>query len=642
MAPRKPKVVDRPGNFQREKIKTKNKIESKTGGKALWWKLQEEHHVEVFALLDYLEQNQPMRTLLNRYFRAVYRNRPQVTTNSLRTAKSMGMPSDRLCMNIAKSIINTKKNRIAKNNNRTRFMTNGADYAKRELAFLMEKYCAGLDYEQGTHAQMKRMFTDSEVCGTGAVKVYEDGDRVVTEYVDIDDIVVDEDGCEGGRTYEWHQDIWISREQALEDYADILTEEAIAKDAPGDERRTSSTGLVSDRIRLVESWKEPFSKGGADGLHTISIKGKSWSEPWHGPAPFAFLRSELTEGFYGEGTCERVNPKSVELQKLLRTGHTAIAMSSLPSWLVQADDEITDGEFNNDIGNIKRYTGSQPPIKEVSNSVPREIWQQIDWLYSMSFREEGVSEQSAAARKEPGIVAAVAMREQSDLETDRLAILSQEFEQARVDINELQLEAAKRISERGKGYKVRFPMDGDGYLEIDFAEIDFDRDKVIMQPYPASSLPQTPSARAQWIEERMESGLIPPEVGRKLMQMPDIEAEMSMLTAAERDIDKTLDHMLKSKPVEGLPVYLPPEPFQNLALAVARATSKYLQLRLIPGVPKDRLELIQQFATQAHQMLTKKQATEAALNAPAAPAPADMSQPAPAAGAAPAPQGMPS
>lgn len=647
MAPRKPKVVERPGNIQREKIKTKNKIESKTGGKALWWKLQEKHHEEVFALMDYLEQHQPLRRLLNRYYRALFRNRMLLTDASLRTAKAMGLPADRLTLNIPKSIINTKKNRIAKNNNRTRFMTSGADYHLREQGFLMEKYCAGLDFEQDTHGAMKRMFTDSEVCGTGLVKVYDDEDDVVTEWTDIDEIVVDDDDVKGGKTFMLHQDTWISREMALEEYADILGEENIIN-AVGDNRREASTGVVSDRIRLIESWKLPFRKGGDDGLHVISIVNSSHAEKWDLDCfPFAELRSEATEGWYGEGTCERVNPKTTELNKLLRNSHLAINLCSIPSYLVHEDDEITDAEFNNEIGHIKRFTGQTPPTKEVSNSVPPEVWRQIDWLYSMAFREEGVSEQSAAARKEPGITAAVAMREQSDLETDRCALLSQDFEKARVDINKLQLLAAKRLVERGKSYKVRVPMDGDGYLELDFKELDFDRNKVIMQPYPSSSLPQTPTARAQWIEERVDKGTITIEVGRKLMQMPDIEAEMTSITAPERDVEKTLDHIMRAKPdKDGKLVYLPPEPFQNLELAWKVATSKYLQLRLIPGVPRARLELIQRFATQAKRMWDKAQLEEkaklAAMQGPPPGAPPMMSQPAmPMMGAAGAPAGPP-
>lgn len=645
MAPRKkPIVKEREGNLKREKILA-GKQDPK-GGKALWWKLEEDWHVEVFALLDYLDQHQPMRALLNRYFRAVFRNRPSMTEASMRTAKSMGLPSDRLMLNVTKALINTKKNRVAKNNGRTRFLTNGADYDTRERAELMEKFCAGLDYDQDTHASMKRGFTDEEVCGTGCVKVYDDDDEVCTEYVDIDRIVVDEDACVGGKTYELHDRVWMSREMVLEEYADVLGEAEIM-DAPSDERKSASSGTVADRILVVESWKLPFSTGG-EGRHTISIKTASHGEDWDSDTfPFAFFRGEETEGFYGEGSAERANPLSIELQKLLRSAHLGIALGSTHAYHVHEDSEVLDAEINNDVGRIIHWSGTVPVTKEVSNSVPSEVWKQIDWLYQMVYRLEGVSEQSASARKEPGIDAAVAMREQADMEADRMSLLGQDFETFRVNINELQIEAARRIYKRKGEYKIKFPLDGDGYLEIDFGEVDMKRDEMIMQPYPASSLPQTPSARAQWIEERMASQLITPEIGRKLMQMPDIEREMSMLTAAERDIDKTLDHMMKSKKDrDGLPVYLTPEGVQNLALAHQRAISKYLTLRLVPGVPTDRLELLLRFAEQAYQLDLKRKRDEAAALAPPAPPggampQAPMAQPALPAGPAVAPAGMP-
>jgi hypothetical protein len=615
MASRKPKIIDK--NPPREKIQGKKENAPK-GGKALWWKLEKDWHVEVFAVLDYLDQHQPMRSLLNRYFRAVYRNRPQLTAQSAHVAKSMGLPSDRLLLNVTKALINTKKNRIAKNNGRTRFLTNGADYDTRERAQLMEKYCAGLDYQLDTHARMKRGFTDEETCGTGCVKVYEDGENVFTEYVDIDRIVVDEEACvEGGETFELHDRIWISREAALEEYGDILGEEAIMK-APGDDRRSSKDAVVSDRICLVESWKLPFDLSRGPGLHAISIKGASHAEDWKSDKPpFAFFRGEETEGFYGEGAAERANPLHIELQKLLRNAHLGIALGSTFAYHVHDESEVVETELNNEVGRIIRWSGSVPVTKEVSNSVPPEVWKQIDWLYQMVYRLEGVSEQSASGRKERGIDSAVAIREQADLEADRMSLLSQDFEKWRVNINELQIEAARRIYQRKGEYKVKFPMDGDGYLEIDFGEIDMKRDAVIMQPYPASSLPQTPTARAQWIEERMRNNLITPEVGRKLIQMPDIDREMSILTAAERDVDKTLDHMMKAKG-NAEDVYQTPEIFQNLKLAVQRATAKYLSLRLIPGVPEDRLELLRRFAEQAFQLELKRAAMEQAGQAPPA------------------------
>ncbi len=635
MAPRKPKVIDK--NPPQEKIQGK-KEQMPKGGKALWWKLEKDWHVEVFALLDYLDQHQPMRALLNRYFRAVYRNRPHLTAQSAHVAKSMGLPSDRLLLNVTKALINTKKNRIAKNNGRTRFMTNGADYETRERAGLMEKYCAGLDYQLDTHAHMKRGFTDEEVCGTGCVKVYEDGERVCTEYTDIDRIVVDEEACVGGQTFEMHDRVWISREAALEEFGSELGEEAIMK-APGDERRTSQHATVADRICVVESWKLPFDMSRGPGLHTIAIKTASWAEDWKSDKfPFAFFRGEETEWFYGEGSAERANPLHIELQKLLRSAHLAIALGSTFAYHVHDESEVVEAELNNEVGRIVRWSGNVPVTKEVSNSVPPEIWKQIDWLYQMVYRLEGVSEQSASGRKERGIDSAVAIREQADLEADRMSLLSQDFEKWRVNINELQIEAARRIYERNGEYTVKFPMDGDGYLEVDFSEVDMKRDQFIMQPYPASSLPQTPTARAQWIEERMRNNLITPEVGRKLIQMPDIDREISILTAAERDVDRTLDHMMKAKG-NAEDVYQTPEIFQNLTLARERATAKYLTLRLIPGVPEDRLELLRRFAQQAFDLEMKRKAMEQAGQAPPATgAPAE--PPAPPAGPAVAPPGM--
>ena len=239
-----------------------------------------------------------------------------------------------------------------------------------------------------------------------------------------------------------------------------------------------------------------------------------------------------------------------------------------------------------------------------NNAIAQEEFNYVLQLRQQAFQEVGISELSAAAKKPSGLDAAVALREYSDIESERFAPSHQDWEQFFLDYVELAIDLITQ-QYGWKGYKVLVPGRRD-LLEVDWADVDLKRDDYVMQMFPMSSLPQTPSARKQYVKELRQEfpNQISEAVALRLLELPDVEAEMNMVNAMIDDVDATISAILD----DDKPRLMPLEPYQNLDVLILRATSQYLYARH-RGCPEERLSLLR-------NLIDNATAQKAALMAP--------------------------
>jgi hypothetical protein len=159
-----------------------------------------------------------------------------------------------------------------------------------------------------------------------------------------------------------------------------------------------------------------------------------------------------------------------------------------------------------------------------------------------------------------------------------------------------------------KGYKVKLPGRRSA-IEVDWKDIDLDEDSYVMQMLSASSLPNTPGARKQFVKELQADGMITQTVAKRLLGFPDVEAEMDLGNAALDDVDATISAILD----EDVPKLYPPEPFQNLMLLVERGQANYLFARHFEDIEEERLEMLRSLIEMAANMLAPD---PAAMGAP--------------------------
>jgi len=98
---------------------------------------------------------------------------------------------------------------------------------------------------------------------------------------------------------------------------------------------------------------------------------------------------------------------------------------------------------------------------------------------------------------------------------------------------------------------------------------------------------------------------------RRLLEVPDVEAENDMDTADEEIIDKNLSYMLEKQ------IYLAPLAFDNFELILKRGT-QFINKCRVTGIEESLLEIISQYINEASRKLDDIKASQQ----PPAPQPA--------------------
>ena len=225
---------------------------------------------------------------------------------------------------------------------------------------------------------------------------------------------------------------------------------------------------------------------------------------------------------------------------------------------------------------------------------------------------KGISTLAAASQLPAGLQQASgkALQVFEDFEDVRLLPYHRERERFKIGLCWLIIHAAKRIVDRGVKYKARY-RGKHGIEAIDWKDVLQDSKDAILKVFPISQLSKQPSALFAQLTELRSAGDITPEQFKRLFGLPDLEAENELDTSDTDVIDQTLDLIV----VEGR--YLSPEPNDNLALALARA-SKFYNLCRIHEVPEGRLKLVLDYITDVKAMMKPPKVDPSLTQAPPA------------------------
>ena len=170
---------------------------------------------------------------------------------------------------------------------------------------------------------------------------------------------------------------------------------------------------------------------------------------------------------------------------------------------------------------------------------------------------------------------------------------------------------AKEIAERTGKYQTVYP-NKNGAKEIDLPKAELLENPFVIQCYDTSSLPKQPAGRLEKVVEMMQSGLIDPNEGRRLLDFPDLEQVDKLATAAEERIYKTLDDIIDSSKYE------PPDPYTDIALGI-KIVTQYYNLYAQCNLEEPKLELLRQWHGQLLALQQASMPPPMPGTAPAAP-----------------------
>lgn len=521
---------------------------------------------------------------------------------------------DRLTYNIVQSCIDTLTSRMIQNKPKPMFLTSAGNSKVQRKAKKLDQFCYGLFYENGVYKTAPKIFRDGCVFGEGIYHPYAEAGRIRFERVLPYEILVDylESHYGPESTRSLHRIKNIDRTELMEMYPEHA--EAIAMMSGTSHFISSSQRSVADTVTVVESWRLPV--GGKPGVHTMVTENtillrEDYTDDFF---PFAIFRyNPRLYGFYAQSMAEQLLPIQIEINRTLISIQRSLYMGGTHKIFVKNGSKVIKSHFDNMVGTVLEYAGDTPPQYVVPQLVQPEIYSHLQTMIGMGYQQPGVSQLSAASQKPMGIDSGKALRTIDDIEVQRFQTVGQAYEGFFVDLSKIVVAVAKKTySEDRSGSKLSVKVPGSRFIEkIDWKDVDMDEDEFVLQIYPVSKLPQDPEGRLQTIQEMMQAGLLSQSVGKRLLDFPDLDAEMNLENANLDYLHQILDGIVDDGD------YRAPEPDDDLVMA-KQLVLEYIAQGKLNRISPERLEDLRNFNKQI-DALNEAAQPPAMMGAPGAP-----------------------
>ncbi len=591
--------------------------EPKTPGTGKWWvqKTTDARGSALSEVVSNLKSQATQRNQRNLVHARLYGNVDIASFGARDYSRSAswvgrGVPNN-IRFNVVATCIETLDSKIGKQRPRPTFLTSGGSWKGRQRARMANLWTQGLFYETKIHEKVKDVRLSAYTFGTGALKVWVERERgekgeVCCEPVFIDDLFVDDaDGINKKPRQMFHRYI-ADRDVVMERFKN----DPAVLSATIDSADKANNG-ISDVVELWEAWHLPSSKGSNDGRHVIISRDGHvlLDEKWELECfPFVIRRYRpRLRGFWGQGIAEILTGIQVELNRVIQSISAQLQRRGKGRIFAQAGT-IDENAIDNSLGAIVKTKGPPGQVLMVDNqnAVAGEEFMQVDRLYQKAFQEVGISELSAASKKPSGLDAAVALREFNDIESERFSRDAQADEQFFLEFTRLSM---KLVDKFAPDMEVRMPNRAFAKV-IKWSDIRIDPDDFVIQMFPVSSLPTHPGARLQRVNELIDGGFIDASTGRRLLDFPDIELEMTLANAMLDNIDWMLSMILDEKKPQ-MPQL---EVYHDIALVVQRATAAFLEAQVF-DVEEERLQMLRDFIDSATASMANTMKAQAAMSA---------------------------
>lgn len=556
-----------------------------------WWKDPEgDAHQAIFAYVQGLEQRQAYVARRAEAHASLYANR------EFTGGRDTGMPRQfAVTENVIASCVDTATAMIARSRVRATFQTDGADWSLAQRAKRLEHFTEAQFDALHIYDVAQAAFRDACIYGTGGIKVIgDDGDIVVERVVmgPVCEIIVDEEACNNCEPLELFQRKFVDKEVLAELYPEHA--EDIRSCPPGYEPY-SLRQEKPNQVAVVMAWRLPARKGGAgryvECIRNCTLVDREYKKDHF---PFVWYRwSQPLTGFYGQGLAEALVGIQLRLNKLNKFITRCQDLIANPRVFGNFGAKGPSARIDNEIGSLINTRDGKPPTFYTPQAVGNEIYQEREYLFKRAFELTGISQLSATSKKPSGVEAAVAMRELTDIESQRFAPQAQRYERMFCDLARLLIETGKEVY---KGSEAKQVYKAKRYVEtIPWSDVDPKEDVYLIDVEAASTMSRTPAGRLSAVVEMSQAGLIDTEEGRKLLDHPDLRRTNDLYNAAHDDIEAVIESLLAGK-------YEAPEPMQDLGAGIKHVQMAYLKARR-DGAPEDVLDLMRRWMSAAGALM---------------------------------------
>ena len=530
----------------------------------------------------------------------------------------------RLSLNIIKSVVNTYTAMVTKDQPKVSFVTAGGDDELQRKAKKLEKFVDGTAYDQNLKAKSYQLVRDSALFPYGIVKFYKDYSakrpRVgIQRTLPWEWLFDDQESADGNPPNGYH--VKFCDRRAFADmvrrgaFGEKANPQLAAKIEAGTTKGFDDLGESFDQVNLVEwcavieSWHLP-PDAKTPGHHSVVVVGVD--EPvvdeeytWHRFPCEALYRERPLQGVQGESLAEELAPLQVEISRLLVMIQRA-QMYVVGHWLVEENSRINTNAIDDVTASIIRYAGT-PPRFESPQTVAGDVYSHLDRLWNRGFEVIGVPQMTATGEKPAGLTSGKAIQTYADVTATRFKPNYAEYQDWYMRVSQQILHLAAEIEEDYPDFEVRAP--GRMMEAVKWADVKLREEQYVLQMYPTNKLADDPAARLSQVQDMINAGMMDPDDGRRLLDMPDIESFNSYKQASYDNTMEAARMIIE----EGR--YFGPVSQMNLKVSIARMQEVYLKARF-DKVSQERLDMIDAWIQEAKAQLKEIMAEEAAMNPP--------------------------
>lgn len=387
------------------------------------------------------------------------------------------------------------------------------------------------------------------------------------------------------------------------DFEDELEE---AKPFDDIDSNLSSISRVIRRVRAYRIGKKGKPGKFAEIIGNTLVNESDFKAPiW----PFVILHWEKhREGPYGIGLIEEgeylaanatdLRERLMRRQRIASGKRVLFKEGAINREALQANDEEVHISVNGNVADAFHetvtppFSASEPVFAE---NVTRAFWDGI-----------GISQVSAAARREAGMETGVALRTLNNTKRGRQLDKAQSFELAFVQICR---QHAYRVQELGGEFpelELKWPG-ARGITSVKISEALLGDDMEFAATLgPASAFTSSAAGRKSLIAELFSQQVITPAAYQEMLRWPDIDSSNDIAAVENDYIDYLIDRLLDAEPEswdEGS--YISPEPFlQDAQGALIRTTAAYFKAQL-DNVPEFNSGLLYRMVKDLGAILNK-------------------------------------
>jgi hypothetical protein len=577
-----------------------------SGQTTSWWAGDKDNcHVDVHATIAFLKRQ--WSSFYNEIIQHIrrYEDKGYSIFSSNPYGKIIGNKT--LNLNVTASCVDTLVSKLTKNTPTVQYLANSSDYATQRRAKELQKYIHGHFNYTGVYKLCATALADACKAGTGFIHIKQKNGKVYYEIVKPYELIIDVDEAGFGEPMDMHIVKLVNRFQLILDYPEH--QEALLKTSEFNPVYSGTKPYANNMVLVTESYSK-FAKRHAICVDNATLCDEDWDlEDKYGEFAFPLVSIKFKDGdrnFFGIGLSEELKAIQNELSSLVQSAQRATRLLCVPKIFYNRSSNIVKAHFDNDIGGLIGYDGNQVPVSMPLGAVPVDLYNQIENFYKKAYEIAGLSQLSSSSQLPAGLQQASgkALETFYQIESDRFQTIGKEYEDLIIKLNDKTIDFMKMLSDQGILRTSKY-YDKDSCKNIDWDDVNIDRQDYAIQSFPVSLLPSTPEGKFQFVNDMLQVGLLDPVSAKKLMQMPDTDGYLDLQNAPVDFIMSHISDMLEGNEVE-------PDINQDFNLSLDLVTKAY-QLYSVKKVKPECLVLLENYINAVNRISIAKQAQQQLL-----------------------------